>query len=289
MFKTVGVFGKYKDKSVEKPVKQLTQHLEAKGVKVKLGYTTAEEITRELPQELLHENLTSDIELAIVIGGDGTLLHVSRHMAEKNIPIAGVNLGTLGFLTDIPLADMLPEVDKILNGDFVLENRIMLQVRVLKNGKCVYHEHALNDVVIGRYALEKLINWQVQVNGQFVTSSRSDGVILATPTGSTAYALSAGGPIVHPGTDVISMVPVSPHTLSNRPITLPADATVELSLHNKTANCAHVSADGLIGYNLEGDEVVEVTRSPYTVKLAHTQTYNYFAMLRAKLGWGSER
>lgn len=289
MFKTVGVFGKYKDKSVEKPVKDLTQHLESKGIKVKFGYTTAEAITRELPQELMHESLTSNIDLAIVIGGDGTLLHVSRRMAEKNIPVAGINLGTLGFLTDIPLADMLSEIDKILAGDYRLENRIMLQVKVVKNGECVYQEHALNDIVIGRYALEKLINWRVQVNGQFVTSSRSDGVILATPTGSTAYALSAGGAIVHPGTDVISMVPVSPHTLSNRPITLPVDSTVELSLQNKTPNCAHVSADGLIGYNLAGDETVEITRSPYSVKLVHTDNYNYFAMLRAKLGWGSDR
>ncbi len=287
MFKTIGVFGKYRDTSAEEPIKQLARHLENKGIRVKLGHTTAEEITRELPQELMHENLTSDIDLAVVIGGDGTLLHVARRMAEKNVPVAGINLGTLGFLTDIPLHDMLPEIDQILDGNYEVENRIMLQVRVMRDGECVYQDNALNDIVIGRYALEKLIKWQVQVNGQFVTSARSDGVILATPTGSTAYALSAGGAIVHPGTDVISMVPVSPHTLSNRPITLPANSTVELSLHNKASNCAHVSTDGLIGYNLVGDEVVEITRSQYSVKLVHTENYNYFAMLRAKLGWGS--
>lgn len=287
MFKTIGIFGKYQDTSVEQPVKLLTQHLEKKGINVKLGYTTAEEITRELPQEIIHENLVSDIDLAIVIGGDGTLLHVARRMAEKNIPIAGVNLGTLGFLTDIPQTDILSEIDQIIAGNYELENRLMLQVRVLRNGECVYQDNALNDIVIGRYALEKLIKWQIQVNGQFVTSARSDGVILATPTGSTAYALSAGGPIVHPGTDVISMVPVSPHTLSNRPITLPANAKVELSLQNKTQHCAHVSTDGLIGYNLIGDELVEITRSEHSVKLVHTENYNYFAMLRAKLGWGS--
>lgn len=287
MFKTIGVFGKYQDTSVEKPIKALAQHLENKGIKVKLGYTTAEEITRELPQELMHESLTSDIDLAVVIGGDGTLLHVARRMAEKNVPVAGVNLGTLGFLTDIPQADMLTEIDRILEGDYEIEQRIMLQVRVLRGDECVYQDIALNDIVIGRYALEKLIKWEVQVNGQFVTSARSDGVILATPTGSTAYALSAGGAIVHPGTDVISMVPVSPHTLSNRPITLPANSKVELSLRNKTPNCAHVSSDGLIGYNLVGDELVEITRSKYSVKLVHTESYNYFAMLRAKLGWGS--
>lgn len=289
MFKTIGVFGKYQDTSVEKPVKLLTAHLEAKGINVKLGHTTAEEITRDLPQEIMHESLTSDIDLAVVIGGDGTLLHVARRMAEKNVPVAGINLGTLGFLTDIPQSDMLTEIDQILEGNYQLENRIMLQVRVVRDGECMYQDNALNDIVIGRYALEKLIKWQAQVNGQFVTSARSDGVILATPTGSTAYALSAGGAIVHPGTDVISMVPVSPHTLSNRPITLPANSKVELTIHNRTPNCAHVSTDGLIGYNLIGDEMIEITRSPHSVKLVHTENYNYFAMLRAKLGWGSER
>jgi len=279
MFKTIGVFGKYKDTTVEKPVKLLAQHLEKKGINVKLGYTTAEEITRNLPQELLHENLTSDIDLAIVIGGDGTLLHVARRMAEKNVPVAGINLGTLGFLTDIPQSDMLDEVDQILDGNYSVEKRIMLCVRVLRDGDCLYKDIALNDIVIGRYALEKLIKWEAHVNGQFVTSARSDGVILATPTGSTAYALSAGGGIIHPGTDVISMVPVSPHTLSNRPITLPASAKVEITIQNKTPNCAHVSSDGLIGFNLTGDELVEITRSEYSVQLVQ--------MLRAKLGWGT--
>ena len=118
-----------------------------------------------------------------------------------------------------------------------------------------------------------MIKWEAHVNGQFVTSARSDGVILATPTGSTAYALSAGGGIIHPGTDVISMVPVSPHTLSNRPITLPAAAKVEITIQNKTPNCAHVSSDGLIGFNLTGDELVEITRSKYSVQLVHTENY----------------
>ena len=286
MLKTISVFGKYKDSTVEKPVKLLAQHLENKGINVKLGYTTAEEITRNLPQELLHENLTSDIDLAIVIGGDGTLLHVARRMAE-NVPVAGINLGTLGFLTDIPQSDMLDEIDQIVAGNYAVEKRIMLSVRVLRDGDCLYEDIALNDIVIGRYALEKLIKWEAHVNGQFVTTARSDGVILATPTGSTAYALSAGGGIIHPGTDVISMVPVSPHTLSNRPITLPAAAKVEITIQNKTPNCAHVSSDGLIGFNLTGDELVEITRSEYSVQLVHTENYNYFAMLRAKLGWGT--
>jgi len=286
MFKTIGVFGKFQDASVEKPLKTLTKHLEKKGIEVKLGQTTATEITRDLPQQLLHDKLPLDIGLAIVIGGDGTLLHVARRMAEMHIPIAGVNLGRLGFLTDIAQADMLKEIDQILAGNYQIENRMMLEVEVIRDEQTLYKQIALNDIVIGRHSLEKLISWEAKVNGQFVTSARSDGVILSTPTGSTAYALSAGGAIVHPGTDVISMVPVSPHTLSNRPITLPADSVVEVSITNRTENCAHVSADGLIGHDLKGDEIVRITRSKHSVNLVHTENYDYFAMLRAKLGWG---
>lgn len=286
MFKTIGVFGKFQDASVEKPVKNLTKHLEKQGLKVKLGHTTAAEITRELPQELLHDEVCLDIDLAIVIGGDGTMLHVARRMAEAQVPVAGVNLGRLGFLTDIAQSDMLSEIDQILAGRYEIEQRMMLTVQVIDDNQVLYEQSALNDIVIGRHALEKLINWQAHVNDQFLTSARSDGVILSTPTGSTAYALSAGGAIIHPGTDVISMVPVSPHTLSNRPITLPADSVVEFTIHNRTENCAHVSSDGLIGHSLVGNEVVKVTRSKHSVKLVHTENYNYFAMLRAKLGWG---
>jgi len=294
MFKTIGVFGKYQDTSVEKPLKALTRHLEQKGLEVKLGHTTAAEITRDLPQELLPDDVCMDIDLAIVIGGDGTLLHVARRMATLGIPLAGVNLGRLGFLTDISQREMINEVDAILAERYEIEHRMMLEVRVLSNPskskqKILYQQVALNDVVVGRHALEKLISWQAHVNDQFVTAARSDGVILSTPTGSTAYALSAGSAIVHPGTDVISMVPVSPHTLSNRPIVLPADSVIDLTIHNQAENSAHVSSDGLIGCNLSGDEVVRITRSEHAVKLVHTENYNYFAMLRAKLGWGGEQ
>lgn len=289
MFKTIGVFGKYRDASIEKPLKTLTAHLEAKGLEVKLGHTTASEITQDLSKTKMVDDLCTDIDIAIVIGGDGTLLHVARKMAQMDIPVAGINLGTLGFLTDIAQDDMLSEVDAILAGDYHLEKRMMLEVNVIRDAKTIYQQIALNDVVIGRHALEKLISWQAHVNKQFVTAARSDGVIFATPTGSTAYALSAGGSIMHPGIGVISLVPVSPHTLSNRPITLPGNSDIELTIHNRTSNSAHVSCDGLIGITLTGDETVCITKAKHSVSLVHTENYNYFAMLRAKLGWGGER
>ena len=289
MFKTIGVFGKYHDASIEKPLKILTAHLSERGVKVKLGNTTAAEITRDFPEQQISDDLSQDIDLAVVIGGDGTLLHVARRMAESKIPVIGINLGRLGFLTDIAQTDMLSGIDAVLDGNYVVEDRMMLDVKIIKGEELIYQQIALNDIVLGKHALERLISWQMHVDSQFVTASRSDGVILATPTGSTAYALSAGGAIMHPGLDVISMVPVSPHTLSNRPIGLPADAVIDLTIHNRSENFAHVSADGLIGHNLVGGETVRVTRSKHSVKLVHTEKYNYFAMLRAKLGWGSAK
>ena len=288
MFNTIGVFGKYQDASVEEPLKILTAHLEVKGIEVKLGNTTATEITQDLPQERLDDAVSQDIDLAIVIGGDGTLLHVARRMASAKIPVVGINLGRLGFLTDIAQADMLSQIDEILEGQYNIEERMMLDLNVIRDNKTIYQQFALNDVVIGKHSLEKLLSWEAHVDQQFVTAARSDGVILSTPTGSTAYALSAGGPIMHPGLDVISMVPVSPHTLTNRPIGLPASAMIELTIQDRSDNRAHVSCDGLIGCSLVGDEVVRVTRSEHSVKLLHPKKYNYFAMLRAKLGWGGE-
>lgn len=285
MFKTIGVFGKYQDSNIATPLKLLTEHLEGKGLVVKLGHTTAEEISNHLPQERLDEIIDNNIDLAIVIGGDGTLLHVARSTARHNIPVVGVNLGRLGFLTDIARTDMLSEIDRILTGHYRIEERMMLNVSVIKNDEIVHQQIALNDVVVGKHAFEKLISWQVDIDNKFVTTSRSDAVILCTPTGSTAYALSAGGPIVHPGIDVLAIVPVSPHTLSNRPIVVPAASVIEFTITDKRYP-AHVSADGLIGFNLEGDEIIRVSRSEHSVQLVHPENYNYFATLRSKLGWG---
>lgn len=286
MFKTIGIFGKYNDKSVQQPVSDLANHLESRNIEVKIGDTTADEIASAIPQQRIEKEMLSDMDLAVVIGGDGTLLHVARNLAENNVPIIGINLGRLGFLTDIALDNMLQEIDSILDGNYSIEQRLMLQVQVKRKNKIILDQIAFNDVVIGRHSLEKLIEWHSYVDGEFLTSARSDGVIVSTPTGSTAYALSAGGPILHPKLDVLTMVPISPQALSNRPIVLPADSTIEFSLVDKITKAAHVSLDGLIGSQLNGDETICIKRAESTVNLVHTNNYNYFAMLRAKLGWG---
>ena len=286
MFKTIGIFGKYNDKSVQQPVSDLANHLESRNIKVKIGDTTAEEIASALPQQLLEKDMLPGIDLAVVIGGDGTLLHVARHLAENDVPIIGINLGRLGFLTDIALNNMLEEIDSILDGNYTIEKRLMLRVQVKRKQETILDQIALNDVVIGRHALEKLIEWHSYVDDEFLTSARSDGVIISSPTGSTAYSLSAGGPILHPKLDVLTMVPISPQALSNRPIVLPADRTIKFTLVDTVTEAAHVSLDGLIGSQLQGDETILVQRAKSTVSLVHTNNYDYFAMLRAKLGWG---
>jgi len=286
MFKTIGLFGKFNDKSVGNTLKSIATHLESRGIFVKVGQTTSEEITRDLPPERIISEMCDEIDLAVVVGGDGTLLHVARQMTESNVPIAGINLGRLGFLTDIPQESMLQELDAILDGDFYDETRLMLEVEVSNNEETLYHSVALNDIVIGKHRFEKLITWRAMIGEQLVMASRSDGVIISTPTGSTAYALSAGGPIIYPGLDVLNMVPVSAHTLTNRPIVLPGSATVEFTIHNKAPNAAHVSSDGLIGCNLEGSETVKIYRSNKSVRLLHPKSYNYFSVLRNKLRWG---
>ena len=289
MFKTVGIFGKYNDKSVQQPISELAEHLESRKIKVKIGNTTAEEIASALPQELIDKDMLPGIDLAVVIGGDGTLLHVARHLAENDVPIIGINLGRLGFLTDIALNNMIKEIDAILDGDYGIEKRLMLQVTVKRDKEVLLDQIALNDVVIGRHAMEKLIEWHSYVDDEFLTAARSDGVIVSTPTGSTAYSLSAGGPILHPKLDVLTMVPISPQALSNRPIVLPADCTIKFTLVDTLTEAAHVSIDGLIGTQLRGDETVCIQKSESTVSLVHTENYDYFAMLRAKLGWGVSR
>jgi len=291
VFKTVGIYGKYNDASVQDALSALSNHLESKGVHVLIGDTTAREIATKLDNLSVDKDTLEQLDLAIVIGGDGTMLHVARLMAPHDVSIVGVNMGTLGFLTDIRVTDMIAEIDEILDGNYDTEERMLLNITVEKcaNGDCtevVHSEVAFNDVVIGRDTHAKLLDWRCYVNGELLTSARSDGVIVATPTGSTAYALSAGGPIVQPGVSAISIVPISPHTLSNRPIVLPEDCVIEFRLDSSNMSASHVSADGLISFQPEGCESIFVRRSENNVTMIKPKSHNYFSMLRSKLGWG---
>jgi NAD+ kinase len=230
------------------------------------------------------DEIGSRVDLAIVLGGDGTMLTVARQLATSDIPLIGVNQGRVGFLTDVSSANMLDEMRKILLGEFSIEQRILLSATIMRNGQVVSHGLAMNDVVVNKSGMSRLIELEVNVDGQFVHKQRSDGLILATPTGTTAYALSAGGPILHPTLDAITLVPICPHTLSNRPIAFNSASKVEITLVH--AEDAAVHLDGQLQIDLlVGDKVI-VQRDEKTVNLLHPIGHSHYAMLRQKLNWG---
>lgn len=284
-FKTIGLFGKYKDASVREAMNGLAEYLRYRKIHVVVGETTADEIVSEFADRFsLHGE--EHLDLGIVIGGDGTMLHVARTLAGTEIPLVGVNMGRLGFLTDIPLREMYEDIGRILDGEYNTESRMMLDVTVWRDEETLFTDTAFNDVVVGKGELERLIEVQIYIDGEFVMGSRSDGVLVATPTGSTAYALSAGGPIVHPLLEALILVPICPHTLTMRPIALKANSTIDFTLVDVAEDTAHISIDGQIKCHLKGHEKIQVNRSSNTVKLVRTLENNHYAALRSKLGWG---
>jgi len=285
--RTIGLFGKYKDASVRDALNGLAEYLRYRNIEVLIGETTAAEIiNHELSSSIPPEQIGTRIDLGIVIGGDGTMLHVARQLAPHDVPLVGVNMGRLGFLTDIPLVEMYEDVGRILDGEYDIETRIMLDVQVLRGDECLLSETAFNDAVVGKSEHERIVEVQIYIDGEFVTVSRCDGIIIATPTGSTAYALSAGGPILHPQLEAMILVPISPHTLTMRPVALKDSSVIDLTLVDICHHCAHVSLDGQIRYRLEGNEKVRITKSDNAVRLVRTLEHNHYAALRSKLGWG---
>lgn len=286
MFETIGIYGKYNDSTVKDAVAELSSHLESKGKTVLLGGTTSKEILSDLSNLQITAEDFDKLDLAIVIGGDGTMLHVARLFASNNVPIIGINLGTLGFLTDICLSDMKNSINDILQGEYEIEERLMLKIEVENQGEIIHSDIAFNEFVIGRDTHAKLLHWRCFVNGRFLTRSRSDGVIISTPTGSTAYSLAAGGPILQPGLDTVVIVPISPHTLTNRPIVLSSDSLIEFKLDDANVKSSHISADGLISYQPKGDDIIRIQKDKHRVKMVKPLNHDYYATLRSKLNWG---
>ena len=286
MFETIGIYGKYNDVTVKGAVTELSNFIEEQGKTVLLGGTTSKEILSDLSNIQIKPEDLDKIDLAIVIGGDGTMLHVARLFASNGVPIVGINLGTLGFLTDICVSDMKSSIQAILNGEYEIEERLLLKMDVENQGKIIHSDIAFNEFVIGRDTHAKLLHWHCFVNDIFVTRSRSDGVIVSTPTGSTAYALAAGGPILQPGLDTIVIVPISPHTLSNRPIVLSSNSVIEFKLDGANIQSSHISADGLISYRPESGDIIRVLKNQHRVKMVKPLNHDYYATLRSKLNWG---
>jgi NAD+ kinase len=282
-FKTVAVVGKSDAANLPDVLDQLGAVLRARGLAILMDPLTAG-ASRTPPTAVVEmASLAAKADLAVVVGGDGTLIGCARLMAEHAVPLVGVNLGRLGFLTDIPADSVVPAIEAVLEGDFVPEQRLLLAGSVRRGNKTLISALAMNDVVVSRGAVGSMIEFAVTVDGEFIYSLRADGLIVATPTGTTAYALSAGGPILHPALQAIALVPISPHTLSNRPVAIRSSSRVEITLVRGVD--ARANFDVQAHVQLEHGDVVCVQTAPKHATLLHPKGYRYFSMLRQKLRW----
>jgi NAD+ kinase len=237
------------------------------------------------PHACSRSEIRDGVDLLIVLGGDGTLLTGVRILDGRDVPILGVNLGGLGFMTEITLDELYPVLERVLQGQVETERRMKLNAAVIRGGRQISSYSILNDVVITKSVLARIILLRNCIDGAYVTTYRGDGVIMATPTGSTAYSLAAGGPIVHPSMDSILITPICPHTLTNRPLLIPDRVTVELTLESEDSD-VHLTLDGQVGCALEPRDQVVVTKSPNHASFIKSPFRDYFEILRTKFKWG---
>ncbi len=225
-------------------------------------------------------------DLVIVLGGDGTLLSAARSLAKFDVPVVGVNLGTLGFLTDIPAPQVTERLSEILDGKYIADERMFLHVSIMRDGEEINESIAFNDVVVHKWEEARMLEFETVIDGLYVNRQRSDGLIISTPTGSTAYALSGGGPIVQPSLNAFVLVPICPHTLSQRPLVIDGNSKVELTISTSGHARAQVTCDGQINLGVMAGDKISISRLDASITLIHPEDYNYYEILRAKLHWG---
>jgi NAD+ kinase len=282
-FKIVALIGKYNAPEIAEPLLRLGAFLSSRGLTVVVDSLSAEHLKDSPHQAMSLADIGHAADLAIVLGGDGTMLNIARTLSLSQIPMVGVNQGRLGFLTDLTLDNMQDSIAAMLDGKFVTDERMLLSARVLRDDVEVYSGRALNEVVVHRNNTSSMIEFEVRIDGEYLYNQRADGLIVSTPTGSTAYAMSAGGPILHPSLDVFELVPISPHTLSNRPIVVKSSAVLEILVH-RTGDI-QVRFDSHSGYDLQLHDKIIVTRHPETACLLHPAGHSYYHTLREKLLW----
>lgn len=286
-FRNIGIIGRLNSNKVIETIKRLLRYLPEEGYHVILDDRIAEVMPGH-GMQVSKVNLLGEIcDLVIVVGGDGSLLGAARALCRSGTPVLGVNRGRLGFLTDIRPDELEEKVAEVLGGDYLSEQRFLLEAEVYREGERIGAADGLNDVVLHPGKAARMIEFELFIDGQFVYSQRSDGLIVATPTGSTAYALSGGGPIVHPRLEAITLVPMFPHTLSSRPIVI--DAASEIILHISASNSTypHISCDGQTQVVAKPGDVLKIRRKSERLTLIHPLEHNYFEICRTKLGWSN--
>ena len=282
--KRVGIVAKPDAPRAPEVVTRVVDWLTERHIDVVLEKETAGIVPAVRAQAAHKAELPGLADLLVVLGGDGTLLSVARAVGDLGVPIMGINLGGLGFMTATTLDEMLPSLEAALAGRMVVEDRLMLVARVVRNGAVVCEHMALNDMVITKSAMARIISLAVSVEGQYATAYRADGLIISTPTGSTAYCLSAGGPIVFPTMDAVVLTPICSHTLTNRLIVLPADKRIDVRL--LTDQDVMLTADGQVGFALRQWDTIEVRRASPRIRLLRFPQKHFFSVLRTKLKWG---
>ena len=282
-FGTVALIGKYQSPEVADSLQELAAFLLGQGRQVLIEESTAASVGCLQCRPASFAEIGAEADLAIVVGGDGTMLNAARRLAESGVPLSGVNQGRLGFMTDIANDNMLSGITALLTGKFTPEQRFLLDAMVLRDDKQIFHTVALNDVVVNKGDTGRMIELEVRVDGEFIYVLRADGMIIATPTGSTAYALSANGPILHPAVPGVALVPLCPHALSNRPITVSDQSRIEMVLMPQYD--ARIHFDGQEYFEARAGDLLRVERSRHAITLLHPPGYSYFAMLREKLHW----
>lgn len=287
VFRTVGLIAKRGDARVGETLGRLIAMLRARGCEVLLdagsrdacsGSHTAEEVAREA--------LGDRCDLVVVVAGDGTFLGAARSLVDRDVPLLGVNLGRLGFLADIMPDEMSDRLNEILDGELVEERRFLLEVTVDRGPARIYAGSALNEAVTHKSSMARLVEFEIHIDGHLVNSQRSDGLIVATPTGSTAYALSGGGPILHPSLDAIVLVPICPHTLTSRPVVVGGGSVVEVVLGDGAETAVQLSCDGRAKVELAAGDRISIRKHRPDLRLIHPAGHEYYATLRAKLHWG---
>ena len=284
-FKTIGVITKPQAESAKQTLESLFAFLKKKNCTVLLDDQIPDAINSYQFNKCSRKELGEQCDLCIVVGGDGTILNAVRSLAHANVPLLGINVGRLGFLADISPDELENSLSEILDGSYREEQRLLLETQVLRDGKTIFSADAFNDVVVHIRDVARIIEFETRINDAFVNHQRGDGMVISTPTGSTAYALSAGGPILHATLDAITLVPISPHTLSSRPIVVDADSLIDILIFNTKEGIAQVTCDGHLSTDLHVGDHIKVQRKTDKITLLHPKQYDYFEILRAKLHW----
>jgi len=287
-FQRIGLIVKQPAVQQEETLNVLISMLQERGLDIVLDKSATGFAEQVSMNAIPRSELVGCCDLAIVVGGDGTFLNAARSLADHEVPVLGINLGRLGFLVDVSPEEIPQQLGRVFNGDFIEEERRLLKAEILRGDEIIGSFYAMNDVTLHVRDVVRMIEFETSINGQYVNIQRADGLVICTPTGSTAYALSGGGPILHPGLDAIALVPICPHTLSNRPVVVTGDSEISIKMCGNNRSSAQVAFDGQDNVDLLDEDHILIREHPIPLRLIHPPGYDYYHILRAKLRWSEQ-